>query len=132
MTVLTNNDLTAVDLGLKALGDVKLAAPAALRVARLIREVQKALENMETARLALLNDAAQRDEKGGIVFDTEAGGTTARVRIAEEKREAFEEAFRNLLQAQVEFKHTLSIADLGEGFEIDPSTLVLLGDLIDG
>jgi hypothetical protein len=105
----------------------ELPVSAAFRIRKLNTELVDAWKQVEATKDDLLKWHAEKDAEGKI--KTEQVGESEVAVFLPEKREAFDNAWRHLLQESVEIHTTLPLAALGDTM-ISPAVLINLGDLV--
>ena len=110
---------------LQELGKLRLPVVGALRVTRLLKEVQGHLDDVETVRKELLERHGEKGADGQLVID-EHGNVT----FADDAWQKFQADYEELMSHQVQIQHSVRVVDLGS-IEIAPSTLLALGDLLE-
>jgi hypothetical protein len=126
-----NRGLLAAIPALKELVELPLPVRASFRVARLVRQVEAATQDVEDARLRLVERFAERDAEGKYipVFDAEGKPVDGSVNVTDP--EGFRREIAELLGMETEIAaEPLSLADLGVKAEISPAVLLGLGPLL--
>jgi len=129
MAKLQNSSLPTALAALRILAERKLPVRVALKVTKLTRELNIAWEDVDKVRRSLVDEYTEKDESGDPVTGQSADGQSV-VKIVEDKLEEFGVAWTELLTGEVEFQTTISVSEFGDAFEVEPSILIDLGDLL--
>jgi hypothetical protein len=126
-----NGDLLTAIPALKEIVKVPLPVRASFRVARLIRQVEAAVQDVEAARLRLVERFAERDAEGKYTPARDAEGKPVEGSVNVTDPEGFRLEFAELLGMETGIAaDPLSLADLGEKIDLSPAVLLGLGPLL--
>jgi hypothetical protein len=126
-----NGDLLAAIPALKEIVKVPLPVRASFRIARLIREVEAAVQDVEAARLRLVERFAERDSEGNYTPALDAEGKLVEGSVNVTNPEGFRREFAELLGMETGIAaEPLSLVDLGEKVDLAPAVLLGLGPLL--
>lgn len=127
MAKLKNADVYTALLALNEIAKLTLPARGALRVRRLVRQLNELWEDVEAVRQMLLDRFAVRGTDGNPQHVLQGGQEV--IQIQPEHEEAFQMAWREVLGQEVEVAQALEPEDFGS-VELQPALLIALGDLV--
>jgi len=122
---MTNAELIAASRSLQELAQERLPVAGALRVRRLMREVQAHLDDVEGVRKELLQRHAKKGEDGQLALDASGNAT-----FEGDALTAFLSEYEELMAQTMEFERGLAVADLGQ-IDVKPAVLMGLGALLE-
>lgn len=125
MIVMNNGELVAANRALNELAEERLPVAGALRVRRLLREVQAHLDDVEAVRKELLRRHGEVGEDGQLALDASGNATFEGDALV-----AFLSEYEELMAQTAEYERGLTVADLGQ-IEVKPAVLVGLGALLE-
>jgi len=125
MIQMTNVELLAAGQSLRELAAERLPIEGALRVRRVIREVQGPLDDTEAVRQELLRRHGKVGEDGRPVLDEQGN-----VKFDGDGLKRFQADYTELMAQTVEIEQVVRVADLGS-IEIAPAVLMGLGALLE-
>jgi hypothetical protein len=124
MVTLTNREIIEARAALMGLAKIIWPGATALKIKRMWREVNTAFQDYESLRNEALERLAKRDEKGKLVTSAEGNAVFETAETAQE----FAAYVRELLDAPVECRHTLTEAE-ATSRDVAPQLIIALGPL---
>lgn len=122
------SDLMQARPALAVLAKERLPLPLALRVARIVSQVDVAISGFERERQALLLACATRDSDGNVVTESHEDG---RVTYPLKEGNDFGERLSDLLAQSVAVKFApLLMEEFPEGMAVSAEVLIKLGGLV--
>lgn len=129
MVTLTNGQVQAAVPILNRLVMLKVPFRTALKMRKVIRQINEHLAGVEAERQKLLEEYADHDEAGKVVTKKTAEGLEE-VQFTEPlKRQAFAAEYQALLETAAFECEPLTVADL-ERMEVTTADLLTLGELV--
>jgi hypothetical protein len=129
MPEMTNAEALQALVALRELADKPMAAPAALKVRRMIRALNAHAEDVEAERMKMLRLCARTDEHGEIVVHKDEPGQPVEF-ADDEARDRFLAFYQELLGVTHHYDVTLRGEELGK-VEVAPRLLLQLGALLE-
>lgn len=122
-------DIMDMERYARTIAQRRIAFDAALKVRRLIKEIQSLLADAEAERMKLVEQYALRDEDGEMIrTNVSPDGSQWQYELSDPA--VFQRAYAELLDTEVEVSATISTQDLERGGDIEPAVLIALGPLL--